>query len=129
MVEPELASGARTTFVQWTPTYWVSPESWRHRGNNPGAIPGPKRRNKGETVNLVPNSYLGLLIILDLCLNLEEPGQGCPAQPGLTWRNPVRVASPHRINLEEPISSGYPAPTGLIRSSVCETVRAKRGIE
>ena len=33
------------------------------------------------------------------------------------------------INLEEPISSGYPAPTGLIRSSVCESVRAKRGIE
>ena len=43
-----------------------------------------------------------------------------------TWRNPVRVASPHRINLEEPISSGYPAHLGLYRSSVSESVRAKR---
>ncbi len=31
-------------------------------------------------------------------INLEEPiSSGYPAQPGLTWRNPVRVASPHRI--------------------------------
>ncbi len=31
-------------------------------------------------------------------INLEEPGQG--GQPtGLTWRNPVRVASPRRIKL------------------------------
>ena len=35
---------------------------------------------------------------------------------------PVRVASPTRINLEEPISSGYPAQPGLIRSSVCLSV-------
>jgi hypothetical protein len=27
---------------------------------------------------------------------------------GLTWRNPVRVASPHRINLEEPGQGGQP---------------------
>ncbi len=26
----------------------------------------------------------------------------------LTWRNPVRVASPHRINLEEPGQGGQP---------------------
>jgi hypothetical protein len=25
-----------------------------------------------------------------------------------TWRNPVRVASPHRINLEEPGQGGQP---------------------
>ncbi len=31
-----------------------------------------------------------------LRFHLEEPS-GYPAQPGLTWRNPVRVASPHRI--------------------------------
>jgi hypothetical protein len=27
---------------------------------------------------------------------------------GFTWRNPVRVASPHRINLEEPGQGGQP---------------------
>ena len=31
----------------------------------------------------------------------------------INLEEPVRVASPHMINLEEPISSGYPAPTGL----------------
>ncbi len=41
---------------------------------------------------------------------------------GLTWRNPVRVASPHRINLEEPISSGSASTTGLYRSSVSQSV-------
>ncbi len=30
---------------------------------------------------------------------------------GFTWRN-RRLPSPTRINLEEPISSGYPTPTG-----------------
>ncbi len=29
-------------------------------------------------------------------------------KPPLTWRNPVRVASPHRINLEEPGQGGQP---------------------
>ncbi len=33
------------------------------------------------------------------------------------------------VNLEEPISSGYPAPTGLIRFSISLCVRAKREIE
>ena len=37
-----------------------------------------------------------------------------------TWRNPVRVASPHGINLEEP-GQGCPAQPGLIRSSVSQS--------
>ncbi len=31
----------------------------------------------------------------------------------INLEEPVRVASPTRINLEEPISSGYPAHLGL----------------
>ncbi len=31
-----------------------------------------------------------------------------PSGKLLTWRNPVRVASPHRINLEEPGQGGQP---------------------
>ncbi len=46
-------------------------------------------------------------------INLEEPiSSGCPAHIGLTWRNPVRVASPHRINLEEPGQGGQPTHLG-----------------
>ncbi len=40
----------------------------------------------------------------------------------INLEEPVRVASPTRINLEEPISSGYPAHLGLIRSSVGHSV-------
>jgi hypothetical protein len=49
-----------------------------------------------------------------------------PGKERVNLEEPVRVASPHRINLEEPISSGYPAQPGLIRFSVCLSVRAKR---
>jgi hypothetical protein len=41
-------------------------------------------------------------------------------QPGGT--NFFWLPSPPRINLEEPISSGYPAHLGLIRFSVCLSV-------
>ncbi len=66
---------------------------------------------------------------------------GYPAQPGLTWRNrrlpsPTRLTwrnhrlpSPTRINLEEPISSGYPAHLGYcVSPSVILSVRVKRGM-
>ncbi len=33
------------------------------------------------------------------------------------------VTQPNPINLEEPISSGYPAQTGLICSSIRDSVR------
>ncbi len=56
-------------------------------------------------------------------INLEEPGD-YPAQPGLTWRNLVRLPSPTGINL-------------FLRHSVCLSVclsisllvRAKKRIQ
>jgi hypothetical protein len=42
-----------------------------------------------------------------------QPNQDKPGGTNFFW-----LPSPNKINLEEPISSGYPAPTGLIHSSV-----------
>jgi hypothetical protein len=46
-------------------------------------------------------------------VNLEEPVR-VASPTRINLEEPIRVASPTRINLEqEPISSGYPAETGL----------------
>ncbi len=47
-------------------------------------------------------------------INLEEPGR-VASPTRIDLEEPVRVASPTRINLEEP--SGYPAQPGLIHLS------------
>jgi hypothetical protein len=52
-----------------------------------------------------------------MCLYLEEPIR-VASPTRINLEEPIRVASTTRINLEEPISSGYPAHIGLIRSSV-----------
>jgi hypothetical protein len=49
----------------------------------------------------------------------------------LTWMNPVRVASPHRINLEEPVRVASPHRINSflclsVSLSVRQSVRAKR---
>jgi hypothetical protein len=41
-------AGARTTFVQWTPAYWVLPECSCHCENDSHIVLRPKRRNTGE---------------------------------------------------------------------------------
>jgi hypothetical protein len=61
-------AGARTTFVQWTPAYWVLPESSCHCENNSHIVLRPKHRNIGERDKRLSTSYLELLIILDLWL-------------------------------------------------------------
>ncbi len=44
-------------------------------------------------------------------INLEEPVR-VASLTRINLEEPIKVASPARINLEEPISSGYPAQTG-----------------
>ncbi len=62
---------ARTIFVQWTPAYWVSPESSCHCENNSHIVLRPTRRNIGEREKRLSTSYLELLIILDFWLFSE----------------------------------------------------------
>ncbi len=52
-------------------------------------------------------------------INLEEPVR-VASPTRINLEEPVRVACPTRINLEEP--SGYPAQPGLIHFSVCLSV-------
>ncbi len=48
----------------------------------------------------------------------------------INLEEPVRVASPHRINLEEPVRVASPHRINLtLYQSVSLSVRAKRGIE
>ncbi len=69
VVQPELWRGrSRTTFVQWTPTYWVSPESWCHCKNDSRIVMRAKRRIYVEKEKRLSTSYLQLLIILDFRL-------------------------------------------------------------
>ncbi len=59
---------ARTTFVQWTPAYWVSPENSYDCENNSHIVLRPKCRNIREREKRLSTSYLELLIILDFWL-------------------------------------------------------------
>jgi hypothetical protein len=61
-------AGAQTTFAQWTPAYWVSPESSCHCENDSHIVLRPKRRNIGEREKRLSTSYLEMLIILDFLL-------------------------------------------------------------
>jgi hypothetical protein len=60
-----MVAGARTTLVQWSPAYWVSPESSCHYENDSHIVLRPKCRNIGEREKRLSTSYLELLIILD----------------------------------------------------------------
>ncbi len=51
-------AGARTTFVQWTPAYWVSPESSCHCENDSHIVLRPKCRNIGERDKRLSTMYL-----------------------------------------------------------------------
>ncbi len=66
MVEPELWHGR--TLVQWTPAYWVLPESSSHCKNDKCIGMRAKRRIWLEKEKRLSTSYLRLLIILDFWL-------------------------------------------------------------
>jgi hypothetical protein len=57
---------SRTTFVQWIPAYWVSPESSCHCENNSHIVLRPKRRNIREREKRLSTSanYLRFLAFL-----------------------------------------------------------------
>ncbi len=130
-----MVARAQTTFVKWTPAYWISPESSCHCDKDSHIVLRPKSRNNHEREKRLSTSYLELLIILDFWLfkgvvlmpwwflcpvfyiritwrNLE----GYPAQPGLTWRN--LEGYPDQPGLTWRNLEGYPAQPGLICFSI-----------
>ncbi len=64
------------------------------------------------------------------CVYLEEPVR-VASPTRINLEEPVRVASPTTINLEEPIRVASPTRINLfsVCPSFCLSVRAKRGIE
>ncbi len=67
---------------------------------------------------MVKESFAGPAILFYLASDANKNKR----QDHLNLEEPVRVTSSTRINLEEPISSGYPAQLGLIRSSVRHSI-------